>query len=209
MAQILNIHPTHPQPRRIAQAAAMLEQGALIVYPTDSSYAFGCLMWATQAAQRARQIRALDDSHYFTLVCADLSAVSAYARVDNTAYRLLRAYTPGPYTFVLKATRDVPRRLQHAKRRTVGLRVVGHPVARALLAALGEPLLSTTARLAGDELALNDASEIAERLGRRVDLIIDSGPCSIEPTSVVDLSEAQPRVLRRGLGDVSAFEDVA
>ena len=156
--------------------------------------------------RQMRRIRALDEDHLLTLVCADLSALSTYARVDNTVYRLLRAHTPGPITFVLKATRDVPRKLQHPKRRTVGLRVPDHNVCGALLARLGEPLLSTTARPHGDALPLNDGHDLADRLGSQLEIVLDAGPCKVEPTSVVDLSSSLPRVLRRGLGEVSAFE---
>lgn len=207
MAQLFTVHPRNPQRRLISQAVAMLRAGGIAAYPTDSSYALGCLMSDAAGVRTIRRIRRLDDDHFLTLVCADLSALSTYARVDNAVYRLLRAHTPGPYTFVLKATRDVPRKLQHPKRRTVGIRVPEHPVAAALLAALGEPLMSTTARLPGDSLPASDARELAERLKSQVAVVLDAGACALEPTTVVDLSEGEPRVLRRGLGDVQAFEE--
>ena len=205
MAQRFVIHPTHPQRRLVDQAVEILRSGGLIAYPTDSCYALGCCMDAREAMQRARRARGLDETHFLTLVCPDLSALSVYAKVDNPSYRLLKAHTPGPYTFVLKASRDVPRRLQHPKRRTVGIRVPAHPLCSALLQALGAPILSTTLRLAGDELPLTDGDAIQERVGRQVDLLLDAGACGIEPTSLVDLSGDGPRILRRGLGDVSAF----
>ena len=206
MAQLFTLHPRNPQGRLISQAVAMLRAGALIAYPTDSSYALGCLMNNPAGIRELRRIRRLEEDHFLTLVCADLSALSSYARVDNTVYRLLRAHTPGPYTFVLKASRDVPRKLQHPKRRTVGIRVPDHEVSSALLEALGEPLMSTTARLPGEELPLNDGQEIVERLNKQLACVLDAGACAVEPTSVVDLSEGSPRVLRRGLGALEAFE---
>lgn len=184
----------------------MLRAGALVVYPTDSCYALGCTMEDKAAQDRIRRIRGLDDAHYLSLVCRDLSELALYAKVDNRAFRLLRAHTPGPYTFVLPATRDVPRRLQDPKRRTVGLRVPGHPVAQALLEALGEPLLSATLKLPGDDRPLSDPDEVEARAGRLVDLVIESGGCGVEPTSVVDLTGELPQVVRRGAGDTSAFE---
>lgn len=205
MAQRFVIHPTHPQRRLVTQAVELLRGDALIAYPTDSCYALGCSMDSRAAIQRARRLRGLDDSHFLTLVCRDLSALSAYAKVDNPSYRLLKAHTPGPYTFVLNASRDVPRRLQHPKRRTVGIRVPDDPVCTALLEQFGEPILSTTLRLAGDELPLSDPDDIESRLGRQLDLILDCGTRGIEPTSLVDLSDGAPEVLRRGRGDVSAF----
>lgn len=205
MAQRFVIHPTHPQRRLIKQAVDILRDGGLMAYPTDSCYALGCAMDAREALERARRLRGLDDSHFLTLVCPDLSSLSLYAKVDNPSYRLLKAHMPGPYTFVLKASRDVPRRLQHPKRRTVGIRVPAHPVCSALLEELGAPILSTTLRLAGDELPLADGDTIEERVGRQLDLLLDAGACGIEPTSMVELGAEGPRVLRRGRGDVSAF----
>lgn len=184
----------------------MLRAGALMVYPTDSCYAFGCTMGNKDAMDRVRRLRGIDESHLFTLVCPDLSSLASFAKVENSAFRLLRAHTPGPYTFVLRASREVPRRLQNPKRRSIGLRVPDHAVAAALLDALGEPLMSSTLKLAGDSLPLSEADAIAERVGRQVDLVLDAGACGLEPTSVVDLTGELPTVIRRGRGDVSAFE---
>ncbi len=205
MTQRLAIHPQSPQPRLVSQAVAVLRGGGLIVYPTDSSYALGCCLEARAAMEAIRRIREVGKDHHFTLVCRDLSEVSAHARIDNSQFRLLKALTPGPYTFILPATREVPRRLQHPRRSTIGLRVPDHAVVQALLDALGEPLMSSTLLLPGEELALNDAAEIAERLRGRVEIVIDAGGCPLEPTTVVDLTESPPRVLRRGRGDVSVF----
>ena len=189
----------------IRQAAAIVREGGVIVYPTDSCYALGCQIGDKQALERMRQIRGVGDDHYFTLVCRDLSEIATYAKVDNLQYRLLKAATPGSYTFILLATREVPKRLQHPKRNTIGLRVPDHRVVQELLAELGEPLLSTTLLLPGDEVPLNDALEIRERLERQVDLILDGGPCGVEPTTVVDLTEEVPLLLRRGRGDPALF----
>ncbi|NIR27799.1 MAG: threonylcarbamoyl-AMP synthase [Gammaproteobacteria bacterium] len=206
MSQFFQIHPENPQPRLIKRAVEILRAGGLIVYPTDSCYALGCHLGDTHAVERIRQIRRVDDGHHFTLVCRDLSELATYARVDNTAYRLLRSFTPGPYTFILRATREVPRRLQHPRRRTIGLRVPDNAIAQALLDALGEPLISSTLLLPEEEMPMTDPKEIRERLEGRVDLVIDGGNCGLEPTSVVDLSEEMPRVVRRGRGEVAAFE---
>ena len=203
MTQRLAIHPRSPQPRLVSQAVAALRAGGLIVYPTDSSYALGCCMEARAAVEAIRRIRDVGKDHHLTLVCRDLSEVSAHARVDNSQFRLLKALTPGPYTFILPATREVPRRVQHPKRSTIGLRVPDHAVVQALLEALGEPLMSSTLMLPGEDLALNDPAEIAERLRGRVEMIIDAGYCALEPTTVVDLTETPPRVLREGRGDIS------
>ena len=205
MARIIEIHPVDPQPRRIAEIVETIRDGGLIAYPTDSSYAFGCHIGDKRAMDRIRRIRRTDKNHNFTLVCSDLSEISTYARVDNWAYRMLRAMTPGPYTFILPATREVPKRLQHPKRRTIGLRVPDHRLVRAVLDALGEPIMSSTLSLPGDDLPLTDPHEIEERIGHDIDLIIDAGPTGIEPTSVVDLSEGRVEVLRVGRGDVSAL----
>lgn len=206
MTQVFQLHPQNPQRRLVGQAVSMLRAGALMVYPTDSCYALGCTVGDRAGQERIRQIRGLSESHFLSLVCRDLSEIALYAKVGNAAFRLLRAHTPGPYTFILKATRDVPRRLQEPKRRTVGLRVPDHPVASALLEALGEPLLSATLQLPGDDRPLSDPDEIVERVGKRVDFIVDSGAGGIEPTSVVDLTEDVPRVVRHGAGDVATFE---
>ncbi|MDH4110721.1 MAG: L-threonylcarbamoyladenylate synthase [Gammaproteobacteria bacterium] len=205
MARRVEVHPTHPQPRQIAEVVAAIRAGGLIAYPTDSSYAFGCHLGDKNAMERIRRIRKTDKHHNFTLVCRDLSEISLYARIDNWAYRLLKALTPGPYTFILQATREVPKRLQHPKRRTIGIRVPDHPVVDAMLAALGEPIMSSTLLLPGDDLPMTDAYEIDERIGNDIDLIVDAGAVGIEPTSVLDLTSGSVEVLRRGRGDVTAF----
>lgn len=205
MAKLIEIHPDNPQARGVAEIVETIRDGGLIAYPTDSSYAFGCHIGDKRAMDRIRRIRRTDKNHNFTLVCSDLSEIGTYARVDNWAYRLIRAMTPGPYTFILPATREVPKRLQHPKRRTIGLRVPDHTLVRAMLEALGEPIMSSTLLLPGDELPLTDANDIEERIGHEIDLIIDAGPTGIEPTSVIDLSEGTARVLRVGRGDVSAL----
>ncbi|MGH8750388.1 MAG: L-threonylcarbamoyladenylate synthase [Burkholderiales bacterium] len=205
MAQFFSVHVTHPQPRLMRQAAAIVRDGGVIVYPTDSCYALGCHLGDKSALQRIRAIRAVNARHHFTLVCRDLSEISHYAIVDNRQYRLLKACTPGSYTFILRASREVPKRLQHPKRRTIGLRVPQHPVVRDLLAELNEPLLSCTLILPGDELPLNDAQEIRARLEHQVDLVLDGGSCGVEMTTVVDLTAELPLLLRRGKGDAAIF----
>jgi len=205
VAKIIEVHPDDPQPRRVAKIVETIREGGLIAYPTDSSYAFGCHIGDKRAMDRIRRIRRTDKNHNFTLVCSDLSEISTYARVDNWAYRMLKAMTPGPYTFILPATREVPKRLQHPKRRTIGLRVPDHSLVRAVLEALGEPIMSSTLLLPGDDLPLTDPYDIEERIGHEIDLIIDAGPTGIEPTSVIDLSQDTVQVLRVGRGDVSAF----
>lgn len=205
MARLIEVHPDNPQPRRVAEIVETIREGGLIAYPTDSSYAFGCHIGDKRAMDRIRRIRRTDKNHNFTLVCSDLSEISTYARVDNWAYRMLKAMTPGPYTFILPATREVPKRLQHPKRRTIGLRVPDHALVRAALDALGEPIMSSTLLLPGDDLPLTDPHEIEERIGHEIDLIIDAGATGIEPTSVLDLSEGTVVVLRIGRGDVSAL----
>ena len=205
MAKIIEIHPVDPQPRRVAEIVETIREGGLIAYPTDSSYAFGCHIGDKRAMDRIRRIRRTDRNHNFTLVCSDLSEISTYARVDNWAYRMLKSMTPGPFTFILPATREVPKRLQHPKRRTIGLRVPDHPLVRAVLDALGEPIMSSTLLLPGDDLPLTDPLEIEERIGHEIDLIVDAGPTGIEPTSVIDISDDTVKVLRVGRGDVSAF----
>lgn len=220
MAQYFEIHPLNPQTRLIRQAVEIIRRGGVIAYPTDSSYAIGCHIGDKDAMERIRRIRRLDDKHNFTLVCRDLSQLAQYARVGNSEFRLLKAHTPGPYTFILPATREVPRRLQHAKRKTIGLRVPDHPVVRALLAELGEPLMSVTLILPGtapaardrnsevaEALPLADAQEIRARLEHEVDLVIDAGACGIEPTTVVVLEEdGGVRVTRVGKGDPAPFQ---
>ncbi len=193
MSRLLQIHPANPQPRLISQAVAGLREGNVIVYPTDSSYALGCPLGDKAAAERIRQIRQTDRQHNFTLVCRDLSEIATYAKVDNQRYRLLKAATPGPFTFILQATHEVPRRLQHPRRKTIGVRVPDNMIVRALLAELGEPIMRS------------DPDEIAERLGHAVDLIIDGGSGQHEPTTVLDLTGTAPSLLRQGLGDAAPF----
>lgn len=206
MALLLTIHPINPQPRLIRQAIAAMRDGSVVVYPTDSSYALGCWIGDKEAMERIRRIRHADKDHNFTLVCRDLSEIAHYARVDNRQYRTLKASTPGPYTFILEATREVPKRLQNPKRRTIGIRVPDNAIVRMLLAELGEPIMSSTLLLPGDDAPLTDALEIRERLQHEVDLVIDGGPGGILPSSVIDLTGEAPVVVRRGKGDVSAFE---
>lgn len=203
MAQYFEIDPRHPQPRLIARAAEIVRAGGVLAYPTDSCYALGCHTGDKDAMLRLRRIRRVDERHHFTLMCRDLSELGTYARVDNTRYRLLKALTPGSYTFILEATRELPRRLLHPRRRTIGLRVPDHPVAQALLAALGEPLLSSTLALPDDERPLNDAREIRRRLEHEVALVLDGGPCGTEPTTVVDLTGAAPQIVREGKGSLA------
>lgn len=202
MGEFLEIHPKDPQPRLIAMVADTLRRGGVVVYPTDSIYAIGCRIGDKAAMERIRRIRGLDRKHLFTMVCRDLSEIANYARVDNQSYRLIRSMTPGPFTFILPATKHVPKRLQHPRRRTVGIRVPTHPVPRAMLEALGEPLLSSSMQLSGDPEPLTEPYEIFERVGAEVDIVIDSGVCGVEPTSVIDLVGPAPEVIRRGMGDV-------
>ena len=205
MAQYFVIHPQNPQQRLINQAVGILRNGGVIAYPTDSSYALGCMLGNKEAQARIRQIREVDEQHHFTLVCRNLAELATYAQVDNSQFRLLKANTPGQYTFILKATRELPRRLQHPKRSTIGLRVPDHAVTQAILDELNEPLLSMTLLLPGDEEPLNEAWEIRDRLEHQVDLVIDAGACMAEPTTVVDLSGESPAVLRLGAGDPTAL----
>ncbi len=201
--QYLTIHPDNPQARLVSQAAVIVRQGGVIVYPTDSCYAIGCQIGDKAAMERIIRLRGLAHDHDFTLVCRDLSEIATYAKVGNREYRLLKSLTPGPYTTILTATREVPRRLQNPKRRTIGLRVPDHPIAQMLLDVLGEPLMSVTLTIAGDELPLTDPEEIRDRLGDRVDVIIDGGSGSCEPTSIIDLTGETPVVVREGKGDTS------
>ncbi len=201
MAQYFEIHPTHPQSRLIKRAVEIVRNGGVIAYPTDSSYALGCHIGDKAAMERIRRIRRVEDDHNFTLVCRDLSEVAQYARVGNADYRLLKANTPGPYTFILPATREVPRRLQHPKRKTIGLRVPDHVIAQALLAELNEPLMSSTLMLPGESLPLSDPAEIRQCLEHEVDLIIDGGFCGLDPTTVIELEEGRATVVRQGKGD--------
>jgi len=201
MAQYFQIHPTHPQLRLIKRAVEIVRHGGVIAYPTDSSYALGCHIGDKAAMERIRRIRRVEEDHNFTLVCRDLSEVAQYARVGNADYRLLKANTPGPYTFVLPATREVPRRLQHPKRKTIGLRVPDHVIAQALLAELNEPLMSSTLMLPGERQPLSDPEEIRQRLEHDVDLVIDGGFCGLEPTTVIEIEEGRATVVRQGKGD--------
>ena len=205
MAQFFNIHPDNPNARLVRQAVAMLREGAVAVYPTDSGYALGCHLDDKEAVARIRQIRGLDDQHHLTLVCRDLSELSNYARVDNVQFRQLKNNTPGAYTFILQATKEVPRRLQHPKRSTVGVRIPDHPVALALLEEMGEPLLSATLILPEAHHPLTDVDEIREHLEHRVDLIIEGGAVGLDPTTVIDLTGDAPQLVRAGRGDVQPF----
>ncbi len=207
MSQFYQIHPDNPQARLIRHAADIVREGGVVVYPTDSAYALGCQIGDKGALDRIRRIRKLDDRHNFTLVCRDLSEIATYAKVDNTVYRLLRHCTPGPYTFILRATSEVPRRLMHPKRKTVGLRVPDNRIAAALLADLGEPLMSVTLIMPGEDYPLIDPYDIRDTLQHEVDLVIDGGYCGMEPTTVVDLADETPMVLRVGKGDIAPFSD--
>jgi tRNA threonylcarbamoyl adenosine modification protein (Sua5/YciO/YrdC/YwlC family) len=206
MSQFFQIHPDNPQPRLIAKAVEIVRAGGVIVYPTDSGYAIGCHIGDKTAMERIGRIRQLEDGHNFTLVCRDLSEIALYAKVDNPAYRLIKKLTPGPYTFILAATREVPRRLQHPKRKTIGLRLPDHAISLALLETLGESLMSVTLILPGDDLPRTDAEDIRSRLEHQVDLVIDGGFCGVAPTTVVDLTGATPQVTRVGKGAVDVFE---
>ena len=205
MSQFFTLHPTHPEPRLIKRAVDIVREGGLIAYPTDSCYALGCHIGDKAAMERMRRVRGVDERHHFTLVCRDLSEIGMFAKVDNTQYRLLKATTPGPFTFILKATRELPRRLAHPKRATIGVRVPEHVVASALLAELGEPILSSTLILPGASEPLNNAEEIRAALEHQLDVILDGGACGIEPTTVIDLSGEAPALVRLGKGDASAF----
>ena len=206
MAVFLQIHPDNPQSRLIKQAVEIIREGGVVIYPTDSSYALGCHIGDKGAMERIRRIRKLDDDHNFTLVCRDLSEISNYARIDNRDYRLLKNLTPGPYTFIHKATKQVPRRLMHPKRRTIGIRVPDNAIAHALLAELNEPIMSTTMIMPGEDMPLTDPYEMRDLLDHQVDLIIDGGYCGFEPTTVVVMTEEVPEVVRIGKGDASLFE---
>lgn len=205
MSVFLTVHPLNPQAHMLLKAAAVVNQGGVIVYPTDSGYALACQIGNKQALDRIRRIRNLDEKHHFTLVCRDLSELSTYAVVTNQVYKTLKNYTPGPYTFILKATREVPRRLQHPKRKTIGLRIPDHIIALALLETLDAPLMSTTLTIPGENINFLEAEAIQDILANQVDLIIDGGNCGLEPTSVIDLSGDIPLVLREGKGDIEPF----
>ena len=205
MSQFFTIHPDNPNPRLIRQAAEVLRNGGIVVYPTDSCYALGCHLDDKDAVARIRQIRKLDEQHHMTLMCRDLSEISQYAKVDNAKFRLLKSNTPGSYTFILEATKEVPKRLQHPKRSTIGIRIPDHPVALALLEELGEPMTSSTLILPEEERPLNDAGLIRNLLEKQVDLVIDGGAVGVEFTTVIDLTGEMPILLRRGKGDVAPF----
>ena len=205
MSQFFTIHPDNPQPRLIKQAAAILRDGGVIALPTDSSYALACHLGDKNAQDKIRAIRAVDDKHHFTLMCRDLSEIAVYARIDNQQFRLLKANTPGSYTFILEATREVPKRLQHPKRNTIGLRVPDHPITLALLAELDEPLLSMTLILPDETMPMNEAETIRDQLEHQLDLIVDAGACGIEPTTVIDLTHGEPQLMRAGRGALSPF----
>ncbi len=205
MAQFFSIHPENPQARLVRQTTGIVRRGGVVVYPTDSAYAIACEIGNKDGVERIRRLRQVGKGHNFTLVCRDLSELATYGRVDNSTFQLLKAHTPGPYTFILDATREVPRRLMHPKRRTIGLRVPAHPIAEALLQDLGEPLMSSSLVLPGDDLPLTDPWEIRETLEHDVDLVIDGGFCGMETTTVVDLSGAEPVLLRQGRGSVEAL----
>lgn len=203
MSQFFQIHPDNPQPRLIKQAAQIIHSGGLVAVPTDSCYALVCHLDDKAAVQRLRRIRGIDEKHHLTLLCRDLSEIGVYARIDNRQFRLLKAGTPGPYTFILEATREVPRRLSHASRKTIGLRVPENPIAQALLAELGQPLLGATLILPGDTNTLTDADSIRARLEQHIELIIDGGACSLVPTTVIDLTGTEPELVRQGRGDAA------
>lgn len=201
MPRIFTLHPEQPQPRLVRQAAEMMRKGALVAFPTDSAYALGGHLGDAALLERIRQIRGVDQKHLFTLMCRDLSEIATYARVDNTCYRLLKNATPGPFTFILEGTRELPRRVLHPRRKTLGLRVPAHPLVAALLGELGEPVLTSTLMVPGEEAPLTDAQEIAERIGKRVDLIIETEPSPPQATTVIDLTGDVPELVRRGCGD--------
>ena len=206
MARYFDVHPDNPQARSIRQVADLVRAGALIAYPTDSCYALGCQLGNRDGLDRLREIRRLDSRHHFTLVCRDFAQLGQFVHVSNSVFRLVKAATPGSYTFILPATREVPRRLLHPRKHTVGVRIPAHTVAQALLADLGEPLLSSTLALPGQDEPLTDGWEIRERLDHQIDAVLDGGECGKDPTTVVDLSQDEPEILRRGAGDPSRFE---
>lgn len=205
MSQLFVIHPKNPEQRLIKQAVKIIQDGGVIVYPTDSAYAIGCKLENKQAVERIRLLRQLDEQHYFTLVCKDLSQISFYATIDNSTFRLLKAHIPGPYTFVLNATKEIPRRLLHPKRRTIGIRIPDNQIVQALLTELDEPLMSITLCIPGQDYPMVDAHDIYEALGNQVDLVIDGGAGSLEPSTIVEVIDGNPHVVRKGKGDVSIF----
>lgn len=205
MAQFFSLHPEHPQPRLVRQAAEIMRAGGLVAFPTDSAYALGGLTGDADLLRRIRNIRGVGDRHHFALMCRDLSEIAKYARIDNAQYRLLKAVTPGSYTFILEGTKELPRRVLHPKRKTIGLRVPDHPVVGALLAALDEPILTSTLLLPDDEHPLSDPDEIRERLGKQVELVIEAGYCGPEATTVIDLTSGVPQLMRAGRGALDPF----
>lgn len=205
MAQYFTLHPDNPQPRLIKQAAAIMRSGGVIALPTDSSYALACHLGDKHAQNRIRSIRAVDDKHHFTLMCRDLSEIAIYAQIDNQQFRLLKANTPGSYTFILEATKEVPKRLQHPKRNTIGLRVPDHPITLALLAEIDEPLLTMTLILPGESEPMYEPENIRQQLEHHLDLIMDAGACGNIPTTVIDLTHGEPQLVRVGRGDLAAF----
>jgi tRNA threonylcarbamoyl adenosine modification protein (Sua5/YciO/YrdC/YwlC family) len=206
MARYFDVHPVDPQRRAIGQVVDLLRDGGLVAYPTDSCYALGCQLGDRDGIDRIRTIRKLDDRHHFTLVCRDFAQLGQFVQIDNAVFRLVKASTPGSYTFILPATREVPRRLQHPRKRSVGVRIPSHVVTQALLTELGEPLVSSTVLLPGDPEPMTQGWEIKDRLDHVVDGVLDSGDCGLEPTTVVDLSGSEPEVLRVGAGDVARFQ---
>ena len=206
MAQYFEVHPETPQQRLINQAVQTLADGGVIAYPTDSSYALGCRLGDKAALDRIREIRRLDNSHNFTMACKDLKDIGSYAKMENYAYRLLKSHTPGPYTFILRATSEVPRRLQHPKRKTIGIRVPEHPASRALLNTLGEPLMSVTLQLPGDDMPLDDPEAIRERIGKLIDAVVAGGPTGGGASTVIDLTGEAAEVIREGVGDTRVFQ---
>lgn len=207
MSQFFHIHPDNPQKRLIVQACDIIRKGGVVVYPTDSGYALGCHIGDKGAMDKIRRIRQLDDDHNFTLVCRDLSELSTYAKVNNSVYRAIKANTPGAYTFILPATKEVPRRLQHPKRKTIGLRIPNNMIALALLEELNEPLMSSTMIYPGEDMPMTDPEDMMDRLGKQLDLIIDGGFGGAEPTTVIEFIDDMPEVVRVGLGDPSPFEN--
>jgi len=205
MSQFFQIHPENPQLRLIKQAVQIIQSGGIVAIPTDSAYALVCQLDDKNAVERLRRIRGVDDKHHLTLLCRDLSEIALYARVDNTQYRMLKATTPGPYTVILEATRELPRRLSHPSRKTIGLRVPENTITQALLAELGAPLIGTTLQLPGDEEILSDPEEVRDRLEKQIELIIDGGAGTLEPTTIIDLTGPEPVLVRQGRGDASAF----
>lgn len=206
MSQYFEIHTENPQQRLVRQAAEIIDAGGVVVYPTDSCYALGCHIGDKRALERIRRIRQIDERHSMTLVCSDLSEIATYAKVSNSDYRMLKSLTPGPYTFLLNATHEVPRRLMHPKRRTIGIRVVDHPVVKALLEALGQPIMSCTLQMPGEDMPMTEPDEIREVLERQVDLIINGGNCGIEPTTVIRMTGDTPELVRRGKGKDHGLE---